>query len=306
MKLTAGKLVKCMLPHGLVVLPEVIRLRSAAASERAHLANFAVNATLRDRHKGARCFILCTGPSVKAQDLRRLAGELVISVSNAYLHPDYNLVRPTYHCVPQITYGKLTPERAAAWLADMDKHIGGAEIVLSGEERTLVASHGIFRDRRVHYLHLEGDAWGSDADALPDLTGRLPIPQSVPIMASMLALYMGCTDIYLLGTDHDHFLTGSYTHFYDRSLVTGTDISVGGDGRITTSRYEDFHALGRLWRQYRRLGECARRHGVTIRNATAGGALDEFERVDYNTLRLAGDGKGKGATEGDLSRRAGP
>jgi hypothetical protein len=312
MKITGGKLLRSLVPYGLVELFDTRRLKSSrayfkqfkavmpyglvrlhylrrASKLRAHLAQFETNSALRGRHAGARCFILCTGPSVRKQDLRRLAGELVISVSSAYLHPDFNVFKPAYHCVPQITYGKMTEDDVIGWFRDMHAHAAGAEMVLSNTERTLVESHRLFGDRRVHYLHFDGDGHYGDAGTVPDLTGSLPGPQSVPIMALMLALYLGCKTIYLLGTEHDHFITGTYNYFYDRSPVSGKDLSVNGDGQVVMSRYDELHAFARLWRQYRWLRSCASSAGATIYNATAGGALDEFERVDFGALELAGD-----------------
>jgi len=319
MKITGGNLLKLFIPYGLVKLFEVGRLNSSRAyfeefktvmpyglvklldmkrtkTLRALFAPFEANSMLRGRHTGERCFILCTGPTVRTQDLRRLAGELVISVSSAYLHPDFQIFKPAYHCVPQITYGRMTENDVINWFRDVDQHVGDAEIVLSGSERALVEARELFGGRRVHYLLFDGDNGCSD-EGVPDLTGPIPGPQSVPIMALMLALYLGCKTIYLLGTEHDHFITGTYTYFYDRSPVTGKDSSVDASGQVVMSRYDELQAFARLWRQYRWLRGCAARAGATIYNATAGGALDEFERVDFDALQLAGDAPMKPALE---------
>src|SRR5689334_6790467 len=253
---TVASLVKCMLPHGLVALPGILRARSARTAERAVLAKLSTNGILRGRHAGRRCFILCTGPSVRTQNLRRLAGELVIGVSSAYLHPDYGSFRPAYHCVPHMTFGIFTERDAVRWLRDMDEHIGQAELILSDEQRDLVEAHHLMAGRSVHYLSLQGDVPTPKSGSIPDLTRPVPRPQSVPIMALMVALYMGCREIYLLGTDHDHFLTGTFSHFYDKAITSGTDPSVDQADRVLSDRYEQFHELSALWRQYRWLKLC--------------------------------------------------
>jgi len=282
-------LVSYILPHGLVRLRLALRAQSQRAAEKRLLAQFSENRGLRGRHAGRRCFILCTGPSVKAQNLRRLAGELVISVSNAYLHPDCQSFDPAYHCVPHITFGAFTEDDAVRWLRAMDEHLGQAEVVLSHEQRKLVEAHRLFERRRVHYLYMDGGVSHPATEPFPDLAGRVPRPQSVPIMALMVALYAGCNEIYLLGTDHDYFLSGKYTHFYVKGLTSGKDPSADEAGRVLISRYDQFHELTALWRQYRWLKSCSAGTGVKIYNATAGGALDEFERVDFADMYLAGD-----------------
>jgi len=265
-------------------------LLSKIDAKRAHksgfIALYAANKVLANRHAGERCFILCTGPSIKNQDLSRLAGELVISVSNAYLHKDFALYRPKYHCVPQITYGLMTHADVVDWFQDMHPRIGDAEMVLANSERELVAGRCLFPGRTVHYLNMHGDP--RDLEAV-DLTGEVPSPQSVSVMASMLALYMGCKEIYLLGTDHDQFLTGEYTYFFDKSPVSGKDSTVNPDGTVSTKRHDEFQAYARLWRQYRWLRLVAEQMGATIYNASHGGALDEFDRVNYSGMELRGD-----------------
>ena len=57
------------------------------------------NRKLRDIHKGKRCFILATGPSINAENLKPLKNEFCIAVSNFYLHPDFKLIDPEYYCV---------------------------------------------------------------------------------------------------------------------------------------------------------------------------------------------------------------
>jgi hypothetical protein len=90
---------------------------------------------------------------------------------------------------------------------------------------------------------------------------------------------MGFKDIFLLGTEHDHFKTGTYTYFYEPTVLKGKDLSTNPDGSLAQSNFDMFNELVRLWSQYRVLREIAAANGVRIWNATAGGELDEFPRV---------------------------
>src|SRR2546426_10536939 len=98
-------------------------------------------------------------------------------------------------------------------------------------------------------------------------------------MCLMIAMYMGFTEIFLLGTDHDHFLTGFYRYFYEPTVLKGKDPSTDVQGKVVAPRYDEFHELATLWRQYRAMRDVAEANGVSIFNATHGGALDEFPRV---------------------------
>jgi hypothetical protein len=216
--------------------------------------------------------------------LSLLTGELVISVSNGYLHPRYRQFQPRYHCVPQVTYGKLTEAEVVNWFGEMDRALGSAELFLSASEEPLVRERRLFAGRKVRYLHMNGPFDEFPRDSILDISSRVPGVQTVPVMCLMIAMYMGCREIYLLGTDHDQFRTGRYQYFYEPTVLKGKDPTVGVDGRVLSTRHDEFIALSAVWRQYRAIRQIAERNGVRILNATHGGELDEFPRVRFEDL----------------------
>jgi hypothetical protein len=238
------------------------------------------NRHLHDRHAGARCFILCNGPSVKEQNILPLKEEIVFSVSNGYLHSDYGAVAPHYHCVPQITYSDtITPQVVIDWFNEMHAKLGHAELVLSHQECQLVQEHGLFQGRTVHYLCMGKHYFPNAHKARFDLAGILPRAQSAPIMALMIALAMGFKEIYLLGTDHDWFVKKEYVYAFEPGIMKDKDNAVGKNGAIESSLLDDLPMIEKLWSQYRGIRHMAERSGVKIFNATHGGILDEFPRV---------------------------
>jgi len=242
-----------------------------------HLAVLRANRQLHNRHPGERCFILCNGPSVNEQDIRPLRGETVFSVSNGYRHPDYQYISPKYHCVPQITYATLPPERAVEWFREMDQSIGDAEMFLDRQEWPLVQQHHLFSGRATHFVCMGKNHFLANT-GIPDLTGIIPRVQTVPIMVLMIAMYMGFRDIYLLGVDHDWFVKKEYRYFYGQGVTT-TDSTLTRDGILLTTLWDELPAVSRVWEQYRAIKRIAQANGVRIYNATHGGMLDEFERV---------------------------
>lgn len=272
-----------LLPQGLHVLRH--RILSKAATPNLLPKNvLAKNTSLKNRHQGQRCFILGNGPSAKQLDLTSLQGETVFSVSNGYLHNNYSAMAPAYHCVPQITYGRMTEADVLAWFREMDQCIGNAELFLNETEAKLVERYGLFASRRVHYLALRESFEEMRERRIPDLAQPVPRVESVPVMVIMIALYMGFNEIVLLGVDHDHFKTGRYTYAFEPQTQKGKDFSVTVEGEVTTPRYDDFQSLARLWRQYRVLGEIARTNNCCIVNANPYGELDEFPRVSLESL----------------------
>lgn len=237
-----------------------------------------------NRYAGQRCFILGNGPSAGKVDLHTLKGETIISVSNGYLHADYAEISPRYHCVPQITYGRMTEQDVVAWFDEMHAKLGGAELFLNETEADLVQKHGLFPGRVVHYVALRESFDELKKRSIIDLTNPIPRVESVPVMCLITAMYMGFSEIYLIGVDHDHFKTEKYDYAFRLEAQAGKDFSVSTDGKVLTSWYDDFQSLARLWRQYRVLREIAEANGVSIVNVTPGGQLDEFQRGNLKVL----------------------
>lgn len=244
----------------------------------------AANTCLKDRHRGQRCFILGNGPSAKLLDLTSLNGETVFSVSNGYLHQGYAALAPAYHCVPQVTYGKMTADDVVAWFQEMHRSIGDAELFLNETEEALVRERGLFPGRRVHYLALQESFDEIKDRKIIDISRPVPRVESVPVMVLMIALYMGFEEIVLLGIDHDHFKTGHYVYAFNLQTQKDKDATVKSDGEVSLSRYDDFQSLARLWRQYRAIGGIARNNGIRILNANPSSELDEFPRVTLQSV----------------------
>lgn len=245
----------------------------------------APNKALRDRHRGERGFIVCSGPSVKTQDLRPLRNEVAMFVHSSYLHLDYDTIRPRYHCVAPAHFNqKLTRADFVHWFRDMQRGIGSAELFLNAADEPLAREAGLTEGRMIHYVDVRGPMELPANRRLFDLTQTVPGIQSVPVMCLMIMMYLGFKEIYLLGVEHSDWRSGCYKYFYEKSAMDGKDECVGDDGHLTMRNYDMFVVMLNLWSQYRLMGEIARANGIRIINATAGGELDEYERADLATV----------------------
>ena len=75
----------------------------------------------------------------------------------------------------------------------------------------------------VCYYKLGGN-WLANGETTISLVGRLPAPQSVTVLALMVAMNLGFSRIYLVGCDHDWILhVGASRHFYkeEEHVFTG-------------------------------------------------------------------------------------
>jgi hypothetical protein len=248
-----------------------------------HRYLFRTNLSLRNCHVGERCFILCNGPSVKEQDIKLLRGEIVLTVSNGYRHPDFLYIQPKYHFVPHITYSVLSSKDTKKWFKDMHQSIGAAELFLSWQEWSLVKDKKLFKGRKVNYLCMGKRNFTSNGQ-LPNIASIIPICQSAPIMALMTALYMGFEEIYLLGVEHDWFIKKEYKYFFDGQVEGASTPTLSKEGGVLTTLWDELPVIQRLLSQYRAIKHIAKIQGTTIYNATQGGVLDEFERVKFESV----------------------
>jgi len=237
----------------------------------------ALNSVCNQSQAGKRCFILATGPSIKQQDLRALRGECCIAVSNFFVHPDFKYIRPRYYCLA-CHHPPISEEAWADWMSRIDSALTRETILflpLDDKERDERA--GLFRDKDVHYLLYRGK-WEEAEKSGVQLDRPVPGGQSVSIMAISIAVGLGCSEIYLLGCDHDWILhLKESLHFYpekDHALT-----SHGYSEWSETDLEKEFSANAELWRQYKMVARLAASRGVSIYNATEGGLLDVFPRV---------------------------
>ncbi len=274
------RLGRYLIPPGVV---ESYRAVYSYAIHRRYFPMLAKNSRFRDRHLGKRCFIVCNGPSINTQNLRALKGEIVISVSSGYHHPDFQEYSPLYHCVPQFTMPvQGTEELGVKWIREMHSKIGSAEIFHSIREAPLIKKYGLYSGRNINYLCMEGSFSGSSQQKI-DITRIVPGVHTVPIMALMIGIYMGFGEIYLIGTDHDSYRTRVYNYFYDPSLQFGGGVS-GFSGPVDTPVSEELLIYYKIFMQYRALLSIGVARGISIFNATRGGALEELPRVDLEEV----------------------
>ena len=237
------------------------------------------NIKFKNIHKEKRCFIVCSGPSIKNQNLLFLEDEITFFVSSGFLHPHYSTIKPNYHFTPDILITpKLTIERYIEWFKKMDEVIGDTHLFLSFSDKEFIKSKGLFPNRSINFIKM-GLAWSKDQTKIYDITEEIPWVQSVSIMCLIVAMYMGFKTIYLLGTEHDSF-KGEYRHFYENNEMTEDSVV---DNKIS-SIYPELKSSVSLWEQYLHLKRIAENNNIDIFNATEGGALDVFPRVKFETL----------------------
>ena len=243
------------------------------------------NSRFKDIHKGERCFILGSGPSIARQDLTRLHGEIVITQNHFHAHPDISVIHPKYHCVvPMYQPPQYNPDWVR-WFQTMEGRLpGNTEIFMGLNSKVLVDENRLLLDRR-SYLRCELNPMFMRR-AVIDITRIVMAVPTVLTECLTVALYMGFDKIYLLGFDLDQVCRmkdRTKVRFYGLSPITNNEAEKNFERRDIKSGWEWFN-FWLIWKQLNLLGEEAARNGQTIINCTDGGLLDCFERQNYEEV----------------------
>lgn len=214
---------------------------------------------IKGSYEGKRCFIIGNGPSLKKEDLERLKGEITIASHGIYYIFDETHWRPTYYCAQDY---KLINER----FFEIEKYCKGIPKIFGVAK--MFHYPNFSKDDIIIELLIE-----PFVDTYPkfsnDAKNGFYEGFTVTYFNIQLAIFMGFKKIYLLGVDHS-YIPGS-EHFDNRDLITNTP------------------QLDKTTFSYKKAKEVCENKGVKIYNATRGGNLEIFERIDFDSIDIKGD-----------------
>lgn len=228
---------------------------------------------LKDTHRGKRCFIVGCGPSLRMEDLDRLAErhEISISMNGIFKAFDRTKWRPDYYLVADIV--GFEP-----WCDELER-IHDIPYMLVGEDclrRTSERKHRPLSDQFISFhrsttVVSDGHTAGFSKDFS---RGAYP-GGSIAYTCIQLAVYMGCREIYLYGIDH---FGQQKRHFIDEDTYMSNAETVVWEGE---EKRKDLQTIEGGYRTAKKVLE---EMNITIRNASRQTQLDVFERVDFDCL----------------------
>jgi hypothetical protein len=230
-----------------------------------------------NRFKGKRCFIVGNGPSLNDHDLSLLKNEYTFAVNSIYYKTRETGFTPTFFVVEDSSVIKENHQEILEYEAPFKFFPTIYQSLHPKRPGTYFfpINRGFYDKFSPNY-------------AIPrfstDISKIAYCGQSVTYINLQLAYYMGFTEIYLIGMDFSYLIPASHTRKGD-ILTSDTD--------DPNHFHKDYFGKGKTWKDpkldrvlmnYRMAKlayECA---GRRIFNATKGGHLEEFERVDYDSL----------------------
>lgn len=225
-------------------------------------------------NEGKRCFIIGNGPSLRINDLNRLKGEYTFASNAIYTLFDKTDWRPSYYtCFDKYvikTMGKQLNHIDAGvcfYNSIAEKYMSDSAI-----EYYLLYESVPFVVRKYKSVH----PYISE-----EISNRVVDSHTVTFINIQIALYMGFTEIYLLGVDNNYSrkITGEGKEIREQQKNDyGEGIKNVG---VTGIQFVDTMEEGFIVAK-----EYCDKHGIQIKNATRGGKLEVFDRVDIDNLEF--------------------
>ena len=235
--------------------------------------------SLKNIHKDKRCFIIGNGPSLKTEDLEKLKNEITFAANCIYFAFEKTSWRPTYYiCVDQLAYAR--DHKIITSISCQKKFTAINNIVFSGQ----IYNDTIYYSRSSKMETLIDNQIKVN-DRFPfsyDITKSIYAGNTVLYDAVQLAVYMGFSEIYLLGVDCNYQIEMNPDETIKENNVKNYFCdAIDKDFKKELSVGIAVYKMQIAWQSAK---EACEKVGVTIKNATRGGKLEIFERVDFDEL----------------------
>ncbi len=229
---------------------------SPPIKERENLKRF------KDLYKGKSCFIVGNGPSLRFEDLEKIREKKLISFGSNYIFKSFDKLkwRPTYYVV-------LDANFAAANMGNLIEHYSDEITFFQAEE---------YKGKTVPKVNYYTSKTPDKMSFSEDISNKVFSATTVTYDAIQIAMYMGFSTIYLIGVD----CSDGSKHFYSNSEIDMTKIE-----NLTQLSQNRWNKVYENWRAgYSEARKVAEKRGVRIINATRGGKLEIFERMDFDEV----------------------
>jgi len=224
-------------------------------------------AALKDVHKGKRAFIIGNGPSLKQTDTSKLKNEITFGMNRIYLaFPEWGFTT-TYLCV--------TNDLVIEQFVDDISALQIPKFIAWRSHRHFNYQLPLTQLPTFVYTTYTGPKFSTD------VRGRVWEGATVTNLALQLAFHMGIEKAILIGVDHN---------FADKGEANKTIVSQGDDANHFMPNY---FGKGVKWQLpdldtseigYALARDAFRKAGREVIDATVGGKLTIFPKVEYRTL----------------------
>jgi hypothetical protein len=265
------------------------KLKAAVAVKKAHRSWFNVDAPKLKKlkniyNRNKRGFIICNGPSLNSIDLEKLKNEITIGVNAIYLNFERMGFKPTYYIVEDNLVAEDRKDDINQIKGTIKLFAIRLAYCLIRDEETIFLNHS----PNMNPWPKQREKFGTDMKFSEDASIATFGGNTVTYTSLQIAYHLGLREIYIVGADHDYKVPERYKHMdNDKNYVIDPlekdvnhfDSSYFGKGY----RWHNpkVHKIEKAYKNAKKFFEAK---GGKIFNATPGGKLEVFDRVDYDKL----------------------
>lgn len=218
---------------------------------------------------GQRCFIIGNGPSLKDEDLEKIAqhGDISFAANRIYNVFSDVVWRPTYYGVCDIKLFNNSRD-------EINKVTGTKFIPLD-----IYSKFANVKDDYYIWSRIPVTFFNRPPKFSNNMTERFGEGGTITYHFLQMAVAMGFKEIYLIGIDFSF----SYGIGPDGKYFEDKTVKHNHHGR-DDSKLDTVPNLYNQIRAYKKANDYAQKNGIHIYNATRGGKLEVFKRVDFDSL----------------------
>jgi len=252
------------------------------------------NKRFENIYSGKRCFIIGNGPSIKKVDFSLLKDEMVFTVNQSPRMNNFRELNTNFHIWTDNRFFHLNKDDPSDMeLLDVMKAVNTDKnkpiVFYKTSAKQMIEEYDLQSTLNIEYF-CDGYINNELSDVDFPIDRILPIYPTCIHYAILIAIYMGFSEIYLLGCD----CTGIVNTINSRVAVDneyeyGYAISENEKERMKkiskqSSIANEFEWYAALFRIYGYLYDYGIRHGCHIYNATEGSLIENIPKVNLKDV----------------------
>lgn len=259
--------------------PEVLKLRKE-------------NVKFYNKYKGKRCFILGNGPSLKDVNLSELSSEYVFTVNNFTLVDNYKAAKTNFHVLSDASFFEMRKEQTYDHDELLENYRAIAEegviCFMPHDAYDFIKREGIDKILDVKYFSTS-PIFDERNRQRVDLSAYISSFHTVVQYAIVIAIYMGFSEIYLLGCDTTNIISllncamgqeNKNMHAYSKDDVDKRYKELLGYWSVTDVVYDQYI----LFSGYEQLNKYCNSHDIKLINCSTKTLISEIERMDLDEV----------------------
>jgi len=161
------------------------------------------------------CYVFACGPSIKDQDLKKIKDSPCVTISNFFVHPEFQNMNIKYHIFGNLHH-PISYDMGVAWFKECEEKLNSStKIMVHIDQKPLVEDNGLFKNNEVIFWSENGHF----PETLPNnVDSYISVSQIGLQIGYLVAKEENINEVIIMGIDHswvNH--VNQSKHFYEES-----------------------------------------------------------------------------------------